>query len=73
VYVHLSKNKDMNTTTAADLTAAYVAARLAFHASENLQAGWDAQDEAEKIARKARRAGVELDEITLDEQARKLA
>ena len=62
-------SKDMN-TAARDFTAEYIAARKVVRSADTMKAQYDAEDAAAKIARTARRAGVKLDEITLDEQAR---
>lgn len=59
-------------TTAATFEAAYIAARKASRsATATLTERYAAQDESAKIARRAARAGVRLDEIGLDEQARR--
>jgi len=62
-----------NTTTTAttrDYAAEYVAARLTARRAKTLNGSGDAIARAVRIARDAEKAGVRLDEIGLDEQAR---
>jgi len=66
----------MTTKTCADAmkdwTAEYVAARVAVREAGSLRERADAEREARKVESKAARAGVELDILTLDEQARRI-
>lgn len=62
----------MHTDPAATFAELYIAARVAARSAEVLADRFAAEDEAAKIARKARRAGVDLDEIDLDEVARRI-
>jgi len=60
-----------NTATAETFTANYLAARKAARRpGATLTERGEAQKLARKVAAAARRAGVKLDEIALDEQAR---
>ncbi len=60
------------TTTTRDFAAEYIAARKDSRAENaTIDQRMTAQTDSAKIARAARRAGVKLDEIGLDEQARR--
>jgi hypothetical protein len=52
-----------------DYAAEYTAARTAFHRAASMTEGFAHQDEAKKIARAARKAGRELNELELESTA----
>src|SRR3954453_9286946 len=61
-------------TTTRDYAAEYTEARRAWHASDGgMEARAEVARASTRIARAARRAGVELDELGLDEKARRAA
>lgn len=59
-------------TTNRDFAAEFIAARIESRSSDNLAERDAAWKKAASIARAARKAGVELDEVALDEQARRI-
>lgn len=60
----------MNLTTVRDFTAEFLTARRAFHASTDLTTRFAAEDASIEVSDAAYDAGVRIDEIELDEQAR---
>jgi hypothetical protein len=60
------------TQTAEALTADYIEARIRSRSTTDIRTRHDAQRTASRIARKAESLGIRLDEIELDEQARRM-